>query len=53
MNQELITGQTYQMNVTIGSGGTFSDTCFYVIAREEDCESCLTSTEITSSLFSI
>ena len=42
MDQELITGQTYQMNVTIGSGGTFSATCFYVIAREEDCESCLT-----------
>ena len=42
MDQELITGQTYQMNVTITSGGTFSATCFYVIARESDCESCLT-----------
>jgi hypothetical protein len=40
-DQELSTGQTYQMNVTIGTGLTFTATCFSVIAREDECTSCL------------
>ena len=39
--QELTTGQTYQMNVIIGTGQTFTATCFSVIARELNCISCI------------
>jgi hypothetical protein len=39
-NEELTVGQSYLMDVSIGTGQTFSSTCFNVIDREDDCTSC-------------